>query len=221
MNPPRILAFGAHPDDVEIYCLGLLLRLRAAGWEIGWAVATDGQAGLPAGGEPDLRRDEARKAGARVGVEPILLGFEDGGMTGGAPELRAVRDALQGFGPTVVITHHPSDYHPDHRLLSRLVTDACPPGVLLLYADTMLGQGNLPTLHVDITSHYPDKRAALSAHVSQAAPAFAPMLETWARFRALHCGVQGADYGEGYTAVENASSLSAGRRFREALGSNA
>jgi LmbE family N-acetylglucosaminyl deacetylase len=72
MNPPRILAFGAHPDDVEIYCLGLLLRLRAAGWEIGWAVATDGQAGLPAGGEPDLRRDEARKAGARVGVEPIF-----------------------------------------------------------------------------------------------------------------------------------------------------
>lgn len=220
MTPPRVLAFGAHPDDVEIYCLGLLLRLRAAGWEIGWAVATDGQAGLPAGAEPDLRRREAHEAGERVGVEPMLLGFDDGGMTGGPAELKAVRDVLKAFGPTVVIGPHPADYHPDHRLLSRLVTDACPPGALLLYADTMLGQGNLPTIHVDVTAHYSQKRAALSAHVSQSAPAFAPMLETWARFRALHCGVQGAEYAEGYTAMENASSLGAGRRFRETLEQN-
>jgi LmbE family N-acetylglucosaminyl deacetylase len=217
MSPPRVLALGAHPDDVEIYCLGLLLKLRAAGWEIGWAVATDGQAGLPQGAAGDLRRREARDAGARVGVEPILLGFEDGGMSGGPDELHAVRQAVRDFAPTVIVAPHPADYHPDHRILSRLAADACPPGTLLLYADTMLGQGNAPALHVDVSAFHAEKRAALAAHASQAAPAFAPMFETWARFRALHCGVVGAESGEGYTPVESAANLRASRQLHAAL----
>jgi LmbE family N-acetylglucosaminyl deacetylase len=217
ISPPRVLALGAHPDDVEIYCLGLLLRLRNAGWSVGWVVATDGQGALPAGADPDLRRREAEAAGAIVGVEPTLLGLEDGELAGCERELRAVRSAIRAFGPTVLVTHHPADYHPDHRILSRLVSDSCPAGTLLLFADTMLGEGAWPELFVDVSDVHAEKLEALRAHRSQLAPAFAPMFETWSRFRALHCGVVGARHAEGYTPSVNASSRGALKQLQTAL----
>ena len=194
----RVLAIGAHPDDVEIYCLGLLLQLKTAGWEIGWAVATDGQASLPEGAHPGLRRDEAMAAGAIVGVAPVLLGLTDGALRGSPEDQAAVEGAICGFRPDVLITHNRDDYHPDHRTLSRVVREACPPGTLLLEADTMLGDGFLPDLHVDITAVHELKMRALAAHASQAAPAFMDRFDTWARFRALASGVAGARHGEGY-----------------------
>jgi LmbE family N-acetylglucosaminyl deacetylase len=197
-RPRRALAIGAHPDDVEIYCLGLLLRLRAAGWEIGWAVATDGHAGLPPGAHPDLRRAEALAAGALVGVTPVLMGLMDGALRGSPDDQRAIEATIRAFGPDLLVTHNRDDYHPDHRTLSRLVREACPADTLLLEADTMLGDGFLPDLHVDITAAHEEKMRALAAHASQAAPAFMDKFDTWSRFRALSCGIAGARHGEGY-----------------------
>jgi LmbE family N-acetylglucosaminyl deacetylase len=217
MTDQRILAIGAHPDDVEIYCLGLLLTLRIRGWTIGWAVATDGQAGLPEGAPADLRRSEAIAAGGTVGVSPMLLGLTDGGLTGGPEEFVVIRDAIRTFAPSVLVTHPPDDYHPDHRMISRMVSDACPPETALLFTDTMLGAGSWPDLHVDVTTVHADKRRALAAHHSQNAPAFIPALETWSSFRALHTGVRGARHGEGYTMRESIASAAALRAVLGAL----
>ncbi len=203
--PARILALCAHPDDVEIYCLGLLLVLQSVGWEIGWAVATDGLAGLPAGADPQLRRREALAAGALFGVTPQLLGLRDGGLRGSRQDREAVAAAIAAFRPDVLVTHNREDYHPDHRVLARLAAEACPADTLLLEADTMLGDGFLPDFHVDITPFFDDKRRALHQHASQAAPAFQPRLDAWAAFRGLHCGVAKARYGEGYRSVVTAA----------------
>lgn len=217
MSRKRVLAIGAHPDDVEIYCLGLLLTLRSRGWTIGWAVATDGQAGLPEGAPADLRRREALAAGEAVGVTPMLLGLTDGGLTGGPEEFVIIRDAIRAFEPSVLITHPQDDYHPDHRMISRMVSDSCPPSTALLFTDTMLGAGSWPDLHVDVTAVHADKRRALAAHGSQSAPAFMPALETWSSFRALHTGVRGARHGEGYTTREFIASAVALRAVLGAL----
>jgi LmbE family N-acetylglucosaminyl deacetylase len=217
MTERRAMAIGAHPDDVEIYCLGLLLKLQDAGWLIGWAVATDGQASMPAGAPKDLRRREAVAAGQAVGVEPLLLGLEDGAILGSGKEARRVRDAIAAFKPDVLISHAPDDYHPDHRTLSRLVTEACPPATSLLFAEPMLGGGATPDLLVDITDQYARKRAALARHKSQAAPAFVPAFETWSRFRALHCGVRGAEHAEGYFVNRSVSSAGAHLAFGRAI----
>ncbi len=206
MNERCAFAIGAHPDDVEIYCLGLLLRLQDAGWTIGWAVATDGQAGLPSGARADLRRDEAMAAGRTVGVKPMLLGLMDGGLIGTPDDARAVRAAIADFKPAVLITHSPDDYHPDHRTLSRLVAEAAPPETVVLFAEAMLGGGAQPERLVDITAQYQRKRAALAAHASQSAPDFVPAFETWSRFRALHCGVKGARHAEGFFFRSSAAS---------------
>lgn len=218
MSERRAFAIGAHPDDVEIYCLGLLLRLQDADWTIGWAVATDGQAGMPPGVPEGLRREEAMAAGAAAGVEPTLLGLMDGQLIGAPEEARAVRAAIAAFRPTVLITHSPLDYHPDHRTLSRLVTEACPPETVLLFAEPMLGSGRSPERIIDVSDQYDRKRAALSAHASQSAPAFLPAFETWSAFRALHCGVRGARHAEGFFVRSSVASLPALKMLEGALG---
>lgn len=202
---PRILAIGAHPDDVEIYCLGLLLRLQMAGWEIGWAVATDGTAGLPSGSPQDLRRREALLAGSVVGVTPQLMGLTDGALRGSPADVAAVAASIAAFRPDVLVSHNRDDYHPDHRTLARLVREACPPGTFLLEADTMLGAGFWPDIHVDVSAVHALKMQALDAHASQAAPAFRPKLDCWSTFRALHCGIRGASHAEGYRALPTAA----------------
>jgi N-acetylglucosamine malate deacetylase 1 len=91
----RILAIGAHPDDLEIYAWGSLCAWAAMGAELVLAVATDGAAGGQA--KPDvlapLRAKEARAAAAALGAEPVLLGFPDGGLTGAAGLRRGWRSS--------------------------------------------------------------------------------------------------------------------------------
>lgn len=198
MTGQRVLALGAHPDDVEIYCLGTLLRLQTLGWEIGWGVATDGQAGLPAGAAPGLRRDEALAAAALVGVVPTLLGLQDGRLLDGPVETAAVRAVVDNFAPTLIIAPSPNDYHPDHRALSRMAQAVCPLGTALLLTDTMMGVNFLPELTVDITSTYERKMACLRAHGSQVSDTALAALGTWACFRGLQQARRGMKQGEAF-----------------------
>jgi LmbE family N-acetylglucosaminyl deacetylase len=198
MTGQRVLALGAHPDDVEIYCLGTLLRLQQLGWQIGWVVATDGQAGLPAGAAPGLRRDEALAAAALVGVVPTLLGLQDGRLLDGPAETTALRAAVSAFAPTLIIAPSPNDYHPDHRALSRLAQAVCPLGTALLLTDTMMGVNFLPDLTVDITPTYERKMACLRAHASQVSDIALAALGTWASFRGLQQANRGMKQGEAF-----------------------
>ena len=74
----RVLAIGAHPDDLEIFCYGLLASLKSTGHELILAVATDGAAGVIAGKEGDalvqIRADETITALSALG-RPELLGW--------------------------------------------------------------------------------------------------------------------------------------------------
>lgn len=198
MKPQRVLALGAHPDDVEIYCLGTLLRLQRLGWEIGWVVATDGQAGLPASATPGLRRAEALAAAALVGVAPVFLGMEDGALRDGAAEIDALRSVVDAFAPTLLIAPSPNDYHPDHRALSRLAQAVCPLQTALLLTDTMMGVGFLPDLSVDITPTFARKMQCLREHRSQLSDAALDALGTWHAFRGLQQGRKGVRHGEAF-----------------------
>lgn len=184
-TPLSVLAIGAHPDDVEIYCLGLLLRLKAMGWRIGWIVATDGQAGLSENGALDERRIELERAGQSVGVAPICLSLMDGELTDTPAIQISLRSAIANFAPNLIVTHHPQDYHPDHRALSHLVRGACGTKTGLAYFDTMLGLGCLPDFSIDISDVADDKHKALSQHQSQKPELFLPSLVIWEKFRAI------------------------------------
>jgi len=127
-EPTRVLAFGAHPDDVEFHCAGTLVLLQQAGWEV--AIAT-----MTAGGGGSRQHDWAaarriRLAECKASADVLGASYY---YAGGADmdvdfrhELRVktVR-VFRQVRPDVVITLPPADYHTDHEETSRLVRAAC------------------------------------------------------------------------------------------------
>ena len=195
----RIVGFGAHPDDVEIFFFGTLAAARAGGAEIGWVIATDGAKGGagPAGEVPATRQEEATKAAALLGVTPEFLGRVDGELASDSAAASLIEEAILRLKPDLVITHAPNDYHPDHRALSRLVADGARFRAPVLFADTLLGVGFEPTIYVDVTAHRALKVEAIRKHLSQRPERFIESTEVWNRFRALQCNA-GTGYAEAF-----------------------
>jgi N-acetylglucosamine malate deacetylase 1 len=165
----KILALGAHPDDVEIYMFGTLAAARTRGATIEIAVATDGAAG--GRGDPAVlrhtRRKEAAAAARLLGVEPYFLDFPDGGLVAEPAVIAALKALIEKTAPDLVITHAPNDYHGDHRALSDAVRIAANFQVPVLWADTLMGAGSAPTHYVEVTPYVELKGRAIRAHASQ------------------------------------------------------
>jgi N-acetylglucosamine malate deacetylase 1 len=214
----RVLAIGAHPDDLEILCGGTLARFAARGDAVTMLVMTDGSAGHAEIGAAELagiREREARAAAGVIGAELMWMGLPDEFVFNDEPTRRLLLNAIRGARPDLILTHEPDDYHPDHQATSRAVfaasfmtglpnvETASPshPGVApLFYFDTLAGVGFQPAEYVDITAAFGTKRQMLAAHESQVAwlrhhdaidiQAF---METVARFRGLQCGCEYAE----------------------------
>src|SRR2546430_697629 len=93
----RVLAIGAHPDDLEAHCGGTLARYVAEGHEVVMCHASAGDHG--ADGEvgaslAELRTGEARRAAAIAGAEHATLGLSDGGIRGEDAEQRRAVEVL-------------------------------------------------------------------------------------------------------------------------------
>ncbi len=196
----RILALGAHPDDLEIFCYGLLAACKARGDELHLTVATDGAAGAVTGQDNSLaeRRAAETKSALSPLATPVLLGLPDGALSETAGGRQVVSDHITNVAPDLIITHAPEDYHTDHRALSSWVTELAGFSFPVLYADTLMGVGFVPDYYVDITSWKADKRAAILAHTSQMPEKFADGAALLNRFRAAQCNAPDGNYAEAY-----------------------
>ncbi len=183
----KAVFFAAHPDDVELFALGSLLALQARGWDIGWVIATDGARshGKPNAEMVERRAFEARRSAELCNAQLVMLGFPDGALAVAADAGRSLHEAMVTLAPDLILTHHPQDYHPDHRAVSRHITEACQPADQLLYAEPILGFGPLPDLLVDVSASFDLKCRALRCHESQAPEAMVRALKSWNGFRAI------------------------------------
>ena len=173
-----ILAFGAHPDDVELCAGGTMAKMAALGYTVGVVDLTRGELGTR--GTPAIRAKESRAAAAIMGLAVREnLRFPDGGVTVTAASRLKVIMVLRKYKPKIVLTHFWDDPHPDHAHASRLVTEAAhhsglakietgqerhrPP--VILYFKLPL---NMPPSFVVDVSEYADRRnAAIAAYRSQ------------------------------------------------------
>ena len=136
----KILAVGAHPDDIEIFMYGLIAACKQRGDEIILCVATDGAAGNIQinNNLKKIREKETLLGLAKVGI-PCFLELIDGNLDGSLNAYKIICDFINDIKPDLVITHDPNDYHPDHRSLSKYITKSvgfkCP----VLFAETLLG----------------------------------------------------------------------------------
>ncbi|MDX8510778.1 PIG-L deacetylase family protein [Mesorhizobium captivum] len=191
----KILALGAHPDDIEIFMFGTLAAYAALGAELTFAIATDGAKGGK--GDPaalaKARRKEATVAAGLLDVTPRFLDFPDGALVADGALIAALKALIGEVEPDLAITHAPNDYHGDHRALSDGVRIAASFAVPVLHADTLGGTGFSPTHYVEISRHWDIKAKAIRAHRSQDPERFVDGARTQNEFRAGQCnGAPGA-----------------------------
>jgi len=119
-----VLAFGAHPDDVELSCSGTLMKLIDSGKKAGIIDLTRGELGTR--GSAELRTKEAAAAAEIMKVSiRENLGLGDGFIGNSKEELTEVIKRIRKYKPEIVLCNAIRDRHPDHGKGSSLVSEAC------------------------------------------------------------------------------------------------
>ena len=118
-----ILAFGVHPDDVELGCSGTLLAALAEGKKVGIVDLTRGELGTR--GTIETRKVEAAKAAEILGVNVREnIGMADGFFQNDEVHQRKVIEMIRKYQPEIVLANAFEDRHPDHGRSAKLVADA-------------------------------------------------------------------------------------------------
>jgi bacillithiol biosynthesis deacetylase BshB1 len=173
-----VVAFGAHPDDIELVAGGTLLKLADLGYRTGVVDMTRGELGTR--GDARIRAREAR-ASAKVLRLRVRenLGLKDGQIFDNPTVRLKLVKVLRAYRPDVVLTHFWDDKHPDHVQTSHLVTAACYlSGLAKVWTRQerfrpkrifyfMLPWQVRPSFIVDVSSYFDKRMEALSCFRSQ------------------------------------------------------
>ena len=118
-----ILAFGVHPDDVELGCSGTLIAAIAQGKKVAVIDLTKGELGTR--GTAETRKAEATQAAKAMGVHAREnLEMADGFFMNDEAHVKKVITVIRKYKPEIVLCNAPEDRHPDHGRSSKLVSDA-------------------------------------------------------------------------------------------------
>lgn len=173
-----IIAYGPHPDDVELTMGGTLLRLHSLGYRSAIVDLTGGEMGTR--GSREDRAREAAEAAELLGVATRrTLDLGDGNLAVMAETKRAVVETIREYKPKLVFTNYPENNHPDHAAAGPLVAEAAylaglknyeaegephRPNCVLYY---LVPHKVAPSFIVDITPFHESKMRAVRAYASQ------------------------------------------------------
>jgi bacillithiol biosynthesis deacetylase BshB1 len=118
-----ILAFGVHPDDVELGCSGTVIASVMAGKKVAVIDLTRGELGTR--GTMETRKTEAANAARVMGAcARENLEMADGFFQNDEAHVKKVITAIRKYQPEIILCNAPEDRHPDHGRSSKLVADA-------------------------------------------------------------------------------------------------
>lgn len=160
----KVLAVGAHPDDIELGCAGALLRHVAAGDSVTLAVMTVGALG-PQGVTSRVREQEA--AAAVLGADLVWGRFDDGDVPRGRLTVEFLDAVVRSVDADLIYVHAPNDTHQDHVAVSAAALAASRRLGRILYYQSPSTTSFDPTVFVDVESTLSGKLASLNAHWSQ------------------------------------------------------
>lgn len=172
----KVIVIGAHPDDPETGCGGLISLFAMKGYDVVSAYHTRGEAGIqdtPYGKAAEIRTSEALKACKVMNARAAFIGQIDGNCEITKNRYSEMYDFIKAEAPDIVFTHWPIDTHRDHRICSSLVYDSwlqLKQKFDLYYFEVESGtqtQNFNPTVFVDISSVIEKKNEACNCHVSQ------------------------------------------------------
>ena len=118
-----VLAFGVHPDDVELGCAGVLIAEKKNGKKIAIVDLTQGELGTR--GNAKIRKEEATAAAEILNADAREnLMMEDGFFENNEINKRKIITVLRKYKPEIIFCNAPEDRHPDHGRSAELVEEA-------------------------------------------------------------------------------------------------
>ena len=178
-----ILAFGAHPDDIELGCGATIAKEVSLGKKVGIVDLTRGELGTR--GSAELRMIEASNAAKILGVSVREnLGFADGFFTNDKKHQLEIIKMIRKYQPDIVLCNAIDDRHIDHGKGSKLVSDACFLSGLMKIETELEGKQQekwrpkhvyhyiqwkniAPDFVIDVTGFIQKKQASVLAYSSQ------------------------------------------------------
>lgn len=182
----RVMAFGAHPDDIEFQCAGTLAKYSSEGHEVAIVISTNGEVGsmtLEKNEIAAVREQEARESASKISAEFFWMGYPDEFLFN-TPDVRLhFIDVIRQFRPDIILCpDKDADYHPDHTTTGQIVWDIhvmvtvpnidtknepCKVIPDIFFMDTIAGVNFIPEFYVDITDFWDIKASMIACHKSQ------------------------------------------------------
>ncbi len=196
----KILAIGAHPDDIEIFMYGLVSTYKKEGNEVFTMIATDGsKGGSPKDHLLSKKREKEAIAGLKKISKPIFLNIPDGELGEDPEHRRTIKEHILKIMPDLIITHSQNDYHSDHRSLSFITSSVVSHYIPVIYCDTLMGINFNPNFYFDITEHFLLKKEAILKHETQKPQRFIDLAKLMNSYRAAQCNAAKGKYAEAYS----------------------
>jgi LmbE family N-acetylglucosaminyl deacetylase len=166
----KILAVGAHPDDVELGCGATLALYKKMRHEVHILVLTRGEAS----GDPEVREIECKKSAKVLCADGIHFGnMQDTKISDGVETILKIENVIKKVKPDLVFAHSSKDGHQDHRNagLASLSAARDSKKVLLFESPAALREF-CPQVFVDVSSTFATKLNALKAYGSQSSKVY-------------------------------------------------
>jgi LmbE family N-acetylglucosaminyl deacetylase len=180
----KILAIGAHPDDIELGCGGLLLRAARQGHSVFMYTLTRGGAS----GDPEQRTKELLQSAKFIGAQRVWIdNFEDTKLSLSSELINHIEFFINRADPDIVITHSLNDTHHDHRAISESTLEAGRFVPNIMSYEIPVTRDFKPQVYFDISDVMDDKIDLINIFWSQRSKMFlkSNAIRGLAEYRAL------------------------------------
>lgn len=196
----KILALGAHPDDIEYGCGGTFLKFARKGMDIYFMVLTKGEFG----GDPETREKEQEEAMKLLGVKKIFWGgYTDTELPSERIVITKIDEVIEEVKPDEVYVNYIEDIHQDHRMLAECTLAATRYVKRVFFYEDFTSINFEPDIFVDIEDVLEEKQKLIEVYSSQVDKAYPTKLDMVESVKAIanFRGFQGkVKYAEGFKA---------------------
>ncbi|MBI4721415.1 MAG: PIG-L family deacetylase [Candidatus Stahlbacteria bacterium] len=197
----KILAIGAHPDDIEYGCGGTLLKYKNSGHKLYLLILTGGEKS----GGSIIRQNEQNNAARFIGVKKIIWGgFRDTELVANRELISKIDSVMSKIQPDEVYVNYPDDAHQDHRACAECTITACRYQKRVLLYEDYTTRNFEPNVFVDIGDVLVEKAKLLGLHQSQVSKSYPTGLDMLESVKSIASfrGFQGkVKYAEGFVAL--------------------
>ncbi len=160
----NILAIGAHPDDIELGCGGLLIKSARQGHNVYMYSLTRGGAG----GDPNQRAQELARSTRFIKAKQLWMdNFEDSKLTVNNELINHIEFFIHKANPDLILTHSHGDVHHDHRAIASATLEAARFNSNVLSYEIPLSRNFDPKVFVDISDVVNEKVELIEIFWSQ------------------------------------------------------